>query len=392
MNLYYNWNYMRNYFLQLRDRNMRIVNYLSTRMGQCVLPTIRTAQLDNVPHTFFRPFGMQIVSFDYIHQVYRRIRYQMADTTGHHKDGEISIPGNVTWCAYGTNETSWTKQGALHSGIPAMGRAEPAAKMLSTVGKGFRYARWPCISNAGWHTWDGRGYSYWRKYGQHRTWKCISLPLLHRYYYELVCILYLSRLPYKAAFLLQFLQKSPSIFQISILQTHFLYLIHSIPEPRSISNMNAFTILSAVMFAAFAVAAPTKQAANEAEKAEVWNKSSNYYMLLQETELTERDVDRLWVINLTFRSEAATRKQNWLKGDVIGRKGFTLYPKITTKRQNWLRWDVYSKWVVNHTFNFETEVQNWPRGDVVMWIGCKWLALLRSIFERDQKTTDWDGI
>ena len=57
--------------------------------------------------------------------------------------------------------------------------------------------------------------------------------------------------------------------------------------------MKAFTILSAVMVAAFAVAAPTKQDANDAEKAEVWNKSSNYYMLLQETELTERDVDRL---------------------------------------------------------------------------------------------------
>lgn len=44
--------------------------------------------------------------------------------------------------------------------------------------------------------------------------------------------------------------------------------------------------------------------------------SSDYYMWLQETELTERNVDRLWVINLTFRSEAATRRQNWLRGDM----------------------------------------------------------------------------
>lgn len=46
---------------------MRILrNYLSTRMGQYVLPSISTAQLDNVPIPFFRPFGMQIVSSDHI--------------------------------------------------------------------------------------------------------------------------------------------------------------------------------------------------------------------------------------------------------------------------------------------------------------------------------------
>lgn len=70
---------------------MCIVDYLSTRMGQYVLPTISTSQLDNVLSTFLRPFGMQIVSFDHIQADVGVSNGWLIppNLPGHHKDGEI---------------------------------------------------------------------------------------------------------------------------------------------------------------------------------------------------------------------------------------------------------------------------------------------------------------
>ena len=171
---------------------------------------------------------------------------------------------------------------------------------LSTVGKGFRYShRWPCIPNAGWNTWTT---SYMELHIP-----AIATPI---FWWMPPSSLDFSYPGYHIKQLLS--RSSLKVFPTSLSSNspESLSLLYTSRTPKYLQYEGFYSPLCCD------VRCLCSSNACEGGHRKGRGMSSDYYMWLQETELTERNVDRLWVINLTFRSEAATRRQDWLRGDM----------------------------------------------------------------------------